>query len=314
MTIGQQIKLARELKGIQLVEVSQQLRVAVKVLESIEQDVQPKGVPNTIYQGFIRSYCKYLNIKPTPVTTEVIVEVDMPINKPEVQFTKPELQVEKPITTPEVQKKITENKLKNNDSYHEEIKSSPWSWGLIVGLLLVTAIGLKMYQRYQSEVYQPQSAGLEVKGDVPQLDPLLEQVVEASNPEQIEQPRSELSTEVAQTSAELIETPAAIPPVEEVAVAKNEINDKKPITLKAAGKAFNEVIIEAKKESQVKLSTGLKQTEAKMMLPGRFYVFREKGTFKLEATDSSGIVVTLNGRIIHQPNNEPSPLKIEVKE
>jgi hypothetical protein len=86
------------------------------------------------------------------------------------------------------------------------------------------------------------------------------------------------------------------------------------LILKASGKSFNEVIIEAKKESQIKVLSGLKQTEAKMMLPGRFYVFREKGTFKLEATDSSGVIVTLNGRIIHQPNSEAQPLKIEVKE
>lgn len=311
MTIGQQIKLARELKGIQILEVSQQLRIAVKVLESIEQDQQPEGVPSTIYQGFVRSYCKFLKIKPTPIKAEVveIPIVTAPANLAPV--------VESFKEVPKSDQKSVENKSKNKEVYHDEHKVSPWRWGTVVGVLLISALGLKMYQRYQSELYQPPEVQSDEKVEVQQLDPLIEQVVEATGSELSVQPRSEMAAESTTPASEVIVAEPNGPKEESTTVTQAQPfieTNQKPLMLKANGKSFNEVIIEAKKESQVRLLSAAKQTEAKMMLPGRFYVFREKGTFKLEATDSSGVVITLNGRIIHQPNEESQPLKIEVKE
>jgi hypothetical protein len=123
-----------------------------------------------------------------------------------------------PTPAPEVSKNSKENKPKLKEAYQDELKVSPWRWGTVVGILLITALGLKMYQRYQSEIYQPQLASTEERTEVQQLDPLLEQVVEASAIEVPAQPRSEVVAESTTPSTEVnvasVEPPPVVQPAE----------------------------------------------------------------------------------------------------
>jgi cytoskeletal protein RodZ len=59
-TIGEQLRLAREERGIPLREISDQTRIAVRYLEAIESN-DYKRLPGGIFnRSFVRAYAKYI--------------------------------------------------------------------------------------------------------------------------------------------------------------------------------------------------------------------------------------------------------------
>ncbi|MEO6391668.1 MAG: RodZ domain-containing protein [Pyrinomonadaceae bacterium] len=59
-SIGEQLRLAREARGISLREISEQTRISIRYLEAIEQD-NYKNLPGGIFnKSFVRAYAKHI--------------------------------------------------------------------------------------------------------------------------------------------------------------------------------------------------------------------------------------------------------------
>jgi len=64
------LKEAREQKGITLVKASEDTRISIKFLESLEKD-DYKIFPAEVYlRGFLRIYAKYLGLNPKEILEE----------------------------------------------------------------------------------------------------------------------------------------------------------------------------------------------------------------------------------------------------
>ena len=69
---GEQLKKAREAKGITLEEVAEATKIRRKYLEAIEQD-EFQVLPGEVYaRGFVTAYLKYLDIKEQPEVLEIM--------------------------------------------------------------------------------------------------------------------------------------------------------------------------------------------------------------------------------------------------
>src|SRR3954469_9433528 len=61
-TIGEQLRLAREERGIALREISEQTRISIRYLEAIEVD-DYKRLPGGIFnRSFVRAYAKFVGV------------------------------------------------------------------------------------------------------------------------------------------------------------------------------------------------------------------------------------------------------------
>ncbi len=79
MSVGSDLKSARESKKISLETISQKTRIPVKYLESLEEDHYEVFPSQTYAKGFIRAYCKVVGLDEKKMTQEFKAQV------PEVQ-------------------------------------------------------------------------------------------------------------------------------------------------------------------------------------------------------------------------------------
>lgn len=71
-SVGQILSSARVAQGISLEDLSEQIRVPMKVLVGIEADDIPNTLPETFVRGYIRSYAKKVGVQ----ESEVLIEIE----------------------------------------------------------------------------------------------------------------------------------------------------------------------------------------------------------------------------------------------
>lgn len=69
-TIGEQLKAAREAKGVSLAEASKATRTLTKLIVAMETDNFSELPVPTYAKGFIRLYARYLDLDPEPLVEE----------------------------------------------------------------------------------------------------------------------------------------------------------------------------------------------------------------------------------------------------
>ena len=70
-SVGQILSSARVAQGISLEDLSEQIRVPMKVLVGIEADDIPNTLPETFIRGYIRSYAKKVGVEESRVLIEI---------------------------------------------------------------------------------------------------------------------------------------------------------------------------------------------------------------------------------------------------
>ncbi|MDB2373058.1 DUF4115 domain-containing protein [Psychrosphaera haliotis] len=70
-SVGQILSSARVAQGISLEDLSEQIRVPMKVLVGIEADDIPNTLPETFIRGYIRSYAKKVGVQESRVLIEI---------------------------------------------------------------------------------------------------------------------------------------------------------------------------------------------------------------------------------------------------
>ncbi len=78
MSVGSDLKQARESKQIPLEVISQKTRIPVKYLEALEEDHYDLFPSHTYAKGFIRAYCKVVGLDAQKMTREFKAQVPEP--------------------------------------------------------------------------------------------------------------------------------------------------------------------------------------------------------------------------------------------
>lgn len=328
MSIGEQLKKARLEKNLSLEAVSEELKISTKILDAIESDQAPDGPPPAILKGFIRSYAKFLKVDDLEPVTVVVQD---PLK------TSP---LSESVKSVPVSPKTNKTKV-DAELLEPETEASPGSWikWAVAGTSLVlVAVGVRTFQKYQSEMYR---GGNKITSEVAvstlsqgpvSIVPVTD--MEAISDEQ-NLPATEMtvSQEPVQAESEAATTPSPTPNEVPPAVeAQAAIAEQKPQPQVATttttlpepqspspavtedSKVIKEVIVEARKSVTLTIQSAVKGTVERVLEPNRFYLFREQGPFQLRANDGSSLRVIVNGRILHSPSASAAPLRLEIKE
>jgi cytoskeletal protein RodZ len=70
LTLGQQFKQAREVKGVSLSEAAEKTKILTRLLEDLETDNFERMAAPTYAKGFIKIYAEYLGLDPEPLINE----------------------------------------------------------------------------------------------------------------------------------------------------------------------------------------------------------------------------------------------------
>ncbi|MBK7648994.1 MAG: helix-turn-helix domain-containing protein [Betaproteobacteria bacterium] len=78
--VGEQLRLARESRGIELLDIAQTLKLGPRQVEALESG-DWKGLPgNTFVRGFVRNYARLMQIDPVPLMLQLDQALEKPVN------------------------------------------------------------------------------------------------------------------------------------------------------------------------------------------------------------------------------------------
>ena len=78
--VGQQLRSAREARGLDLSDIAQTLKLGQRQVEALESG-DWKGLPgNTFIRGFVRNYARLMQIDPAPLMTQLDQVLEKPLN------------------------------------------------------------------------------------------------------------------------------------------------------------------------------------------------------------------------------------------
>lgn len=87
--VGEQLRLAREARGLELADIAQTLKLGHRQVESLESG-DWKGLPgNTFIRGFVRNYARLMQIDPAPLMQQLDQVLEKPANSLTVSDTPP---------------------------------------------------------------------------------------------------------------------------------------------------------------------------------------------------------------------------------
>ncbi|MBU1364703.1 MAG: DUF4115 domain-containing protein [Gammaproteobacteria bacterium] len=79
-SVGEQLRLAREARGLELADIAQTLKLGPRQVESLEAG-DWKGLPgNTFIRGFVRNYARLIQIDPTPLMAQLDEVLEKPVS------------------------------------------------------------------------------------------------------------------------------------------------------------------------------------------------------------------------------------------
>lgn len=289
MTVGEQLKQRRIELGLSLEEISSEIKISPKILEKIENNEPQPTIAPAILKGFIRSYSKHLRLETDPNLIASIA--------------------------------ATSKSKKTNSGLleFEEASSMSWlKWGLSAGVVIVIAVGLKVVQKYKAETYSQYNQApseldsekmimskSEIQKTLLPIQTLINNNIESVNPHSIDAPIKSQESESAMTDI-------------------NVQQDSKTFDINASTETdraveqsvtrYKEVILEAKKDTSIRIKSQDKIAIEKLLESGKYYLFREAIPFTLKSEDPSALQVIVNGRIMHSPKSSSGPMTLEIKE
>jgi cytoskeleton protein RodZ len=78
--VGEQLRLAREARGLEVADIAQTLKLGPRQVEALEGG-DWKGLPgNTFIRGFVRNYARLIQIDPAPLMAQLDDVLETPVN------------------------------------------------------------------------------------------------------------------------------------------------------------------------------------------------------------------------------------------
>jgi cytoskeleton protein RodZ len=87
--VGEQLRMAREARGLELADMAQTLKLGLRQVEALESG-DWNGLPgNTFIRGFVRNYARLMQIDPAPLMAQLDQVLEKPANSLTVSDTPP---------------------------------------------------------------------------------------------------------------------------------------------------------------------------------------------------------------------------------
>ncbi|WP_150427725.1 helix-turn-helix domain-containing protein [Dechloromonas sp. CZR5] len=87
--VGEQLRLAREARGLQIGDISQTLKLGQRQVEALESG-DWNGLPgHTFIRGFVRNYARLMQLDPTPMMAQLDRTLEKPVSNLGMQDTGP---------------------------------------------------------------------------------------------------------------------------------------------------------------------------------------------------------------------------------
>lgn len=78
--VGEQLRLAREARGLQVSDIAQTLKLGPRQVEALEGSDWNALPGNTFIRGFVRNYARLIQIDPAPLMTQLDRVLEKPVN------------------------------------------------------------------------------------------------------------------------------------------------------------------------------------------------------------------------------------------
>jgi cytoskeleton protein RodZ len=79
-SVGEQLRLAREARGLEVVDIAQTLKLGPRQVEALEGGDWKSLPGNTFIRGFVRNYARLIQIDPAPLMTQLDDVLEKPVN------------------------------------------------------------------------------------------------------------------------------------------------------------------------------------------------------------------------------------------
>lgn len=342
--LGKKLKSVREEKGITLQEVGLAIKISPRIISSIESGEKSGQPAKTFLRGFVKSYAQYLKMDTVQVLQMFDDEYQMELAPSKNLRVEPEDPVA--IATKIASPKPTSGD--PAPVKPAPFPSFPWGKALLAGLLFVGIVILaKVVHKYQRERDLPTNV---VVGDpvesaeqagsesplTPVLDPgapagtmAIEPSTEtaATGPEKVEPEPSPTATPTPAPTATPTPTPTPAPtatptpsptpsptPKPTPSPSPSPTASPSPTPTPAtknpsAGTPF-EVVVEASKPISVTFDYGNGKVSTLELARGGVQIIKSRTPIGIEAADSAGLTVFVNGRAKALKSGEPLKLRI----
>ena len=78
--VGEQLRLAREARGLEVADIAQTLKLGPRQVEALEGGDWKSLPGNTFIRGFVRNYARLIQIDPAPLMTQLDEVLEKPVN------------------------------------------------------------------------------------------------------------------------------------------------------------------------------------------------------------------------------------------
>jgi len=283
MTIGEQLKQKRIELGLSLEDISNDIKISSKILEKIENNEPQPTIAPAILKGFIRSYCKHLRIE---ADTNLISNIG---------------------ASAKVQKKDI-----GQIESGEDVSTMSWlKWAFAGVVLIVAAVGAKVVQKYKAETYSHNNQAI---SNFESLNVGKSEAAITPIPAPVLAENMGLSQNINTTATTTQQSEIDKDDLPESNLSTSNSSTESEKTLKAPTNTYKEVILEAKKDTSVRIKSQGKVAIEKPLESGKFYLFREAIPLTVKSDDPSALQIIVNGRILHSPKNANGPVIVEIKE
>lgn len=301
---GELLRAERIKQDLKITDIAFALKLASKIIQSIE-DGDTEALPaKTFTRGFVKSYAEFLKLDSVVVLRQFQEEMGSTSPMPKVPPPQPSQKIEK----------IKNESAKETPKVLDEKMSSGLTRQhifififIFVGVAIIALVNglVRKYSRERADMTT--QLILEKKND-----PLYSKIssTDEASAQQITQLHMMNQTIPASTdvTAAAIENTEAVPAQQAEAINQSTEKTQYP-SIDVSNNKPIEVLIEAKKDLTIQYAKGNSNTFEKILMKQNSYqIIRSNSGLHLRAEDGSHLILTVNGAV--KPINKAKPLQI----
>ncbi len=301
---GELLRAERIKQDLKITDIAFALKLASKIIQSIE-DGDTEALPaKTFTRGFVKSYAEFLKLDSVVVLRQFQEEMGSTSPMPKVPPPQPSQKIEKikNESAKEAPKVLDEKMSSGLTRHHIFIFIF-----VCVGVAIIALVNglVRKYSRERADITT--QLILEKKND-PSYSKISS--TDEANAQQITQLHMMNQTIPASTdvTAAAIENTEAIPAQQAEAINQSTEKTQYP-SIDVSNNKPIEVLIEAKKDLTIQYAKGNSNTFEKILMKQNSYqIIRSNTGLHLRAEDGSHLILTVNGAV--RPINKAKPLQI----
>ena len=317
-SFGEKLKLEREKRKVTLEQISVSTKIGIRMLRALEED-QFNQLPGGIFnKGFVRAYSRVLGLDEDQTVAEYLqASGDVPLVSVDASSHDPVLSGGLPPGLPQIDRAVDAPRRDQRRDQHKEaeaqgkirtleagakLSGQQLPWGIFAALLLIVALALSLWSRYERASSKPASQSTPRVTESSQ--PSLQSTGGASNsvagpvsspasntrlPEAPGKDRGTGSSSTAVTTGPKPESPA------NPAVVVHNPQDATTVSAPAGELSL---VIQAKEESWITITSDGKTVSSELLPAGGELTVHGRQQITVKAGNAGGIEFQFNGKKI----------------